>query len=442
MSPQWFKHLELSTIYCAVRGANRIWSIGVVVFFLALPIRGIGGFTGLAAEGQLVALEIRYELAEAGEVFLIWGIGGWQLAPEEQRPEGTIVENGVMRTPMAREGGTFVAQLNLPAWTSVSYGFLATKAADGAALDAYETDGGHDFQTVVSQLDAVVQIQSKLVLPADRPAAESPDAQPILQEIRYRMPEAGEVTLVWGINGWGPVPEEMRPAGTVLEDSVMKTPMTRTGEEFAVTLEVPSGATIDFGFLITRDRDGAAVDAWEADGPDDFHVTASGELIEVQSRLPASQIRGILLDAPLTAQEIRYRMPEASEVWFVWGINGWNVAPEELRPAGTVIADAVMRTPMSRGGDLFTLSIAVPVGTTIDFGFLTTRDQRGGEVALWEANGAEDFHTVATEGGEIEVESRLAPRATARTSPALLIGLVVAVGFALVIAVAWIFNRK
>jgi hypothetical protein len=135
-------------------------------------------------------------------------------------------------------------------------------------------------------------------------------------------------------------------------------------------------------------------------------------------------------------------MPEASEVWFVWGINGWNVAPEDLRPAGTVIADSVMRTPMSREGDTFISRVEVPTGTTIDFGFLITRDSSGSEVAVWEADGAEDFHYTVTEDGNIEVESTLAQRGTPRVSPTLLIGLIVIVGLAIVIGVAWIFNRK
>jgi hypothetical protein len=439
---RWFKHLILPSIHGAARRANWIWSIGMAVFCIALPAHGIGGFTGLAAEEPLVTLEIRFELPDAGEVFLIWGIGGWLPAPEEQRPEGTIVENGVLRTPMTREGETFVVRLELPPWTSVSYGFLVTKAANGAGVDAYETDGGHDFQAVVSQLDSVVTIESKLDLPAGQPPTGFPDSQLIPQEIRYQMAEAGEVSLVWGINGWGLAPEDIRPAGTVVEDAVMKTPMTKTGEGFVVTLEIPPGATIDFGFLITSNRNGAVVNTWEADGPDDFHVIATGETIDVRSGLPAGQILGVLLDAPLIAQEIRYRMPEASEVWFVWGINGWNVAPEDLRPAGTVIADSVMRTPMSREGDTFISRVEVPTGTTIDFGFLITRHSSGSEVAVWEADGAEDFHYTVTEDGNIEVESTLAQRGTPRVSPTLLIGLFVIVGLATVIGFAWIFNRK
>jgi hypothetical protein len=58
-------------------------------------------------------------------------------------------------------------------------------------------------------------------------------------------------------------------------------------------------------------------------------------------------------DQPLVTQEIRYDMPDASEVFLVWGFNGWAVVPEENRPAGTVVKNAVMHTPMVREDDAF-----------------------------------------------------------------------------------------
>ncbi|MDH4137090.1 MAG: GDSL-type esterase/lipase family protein [Anaerolineae bacterium] len=47
-------------------------------------------------------------------------------------------------------------------------------------------------------------------------------------------------------------------------------------------------------------------------------------------------------DVPLVTREIRYHMPEAGEVYLLWGINGWAVVPQEIRPAGTVVKDLVM----------------------------------------------------------------------------------------------------
>ncbi len=47
----------------------------------------------------------------------------------------------------------------------------------------------------------------------------------------------------------------------------------------------------------------------------------------------------LFADDPLITQEIRYHTTETSEVFLVWGIDGWNVAPEEMRPTGTIVKE-------------------------------------------------------------------------------------------------------
>jgi hypothetical protein len=82
------------------------------------------------------------------------------------------------------------------------------------------------------------------------------DSPLVIQEIRYHMPEAGEVFLVWGINGWTVVPEEIRLAGTVVKNDVIHTPMVHEGDTFVIKVHVPSGATLNYGFQIRRKRIG------------------------------------------------------------------------------------------------------------------------------------------------------------------------------------------
>ena len=53
-------------------------------------------------------LEIKYQNPVAGQVELVWGLNGWSLAPEEERPTGTVVEGDVLHTPMLKEEGIFV----------------------------------------------------------------------------------------------------------------------------------------------------------------------------------------------------------------------------------------------------------------------------------------------------------------------------------------------
>ncbi len=99
-------------------------------------------------------------------------------------------------------------------------------------------------------------------------SSETPAAKGSITEtaeartIKYFMPEAGEVTLVWGVNNWATVPELMRPTGTRVIDGVMRSPMRRQDGTFEVGINVPVGSSLDHGFLITGARDGRPVNVW------------------------------------------------------------------------------------------------------------------------------------------------------------------------------------
>jgi hypothetical protein len=69
------------------------------------------------------AVELRYQFPQAQEVFLLWGIGGWQTIPEQQRPAGTIIENELMKSPMLPESDAFVSRVQVPPGASLQYGF-------------------------------------------------------------------------------------------------------------------------------------------------------------------------------------------------------------------------------------------------------------------------------------------------------------------------------
>jgi hypothetical protein len=115
-------------------------------------------------------------------------------------------------------------------------------------------------------------------------------AELIAQEIRYISQEAGEVLLVWGINDWKRMPDEQRPAGTLIKNSVMHTPMTKHESHFAVTLYAEAGTIVDFGFLVTRTKNGIDVLVWEGDGKDSFHQKVrSDHVISVSSEVSLLQ---------------------------------------------------------------------------------------------------------------------------------------------------------
>jgi hypothetical protein len=195
-------------------------------------------------------------MPDAGEVFLVWGINGWVLAPQENRPAGTIVKEGVMHTPMVREGDTFVAEVQVPDGATIDYAFLIIKTRNGTPIEVRDANGDRGYQTVARE-------------------GEVTEITIVTQEIRYHMPEASEAFLVWGINGWGLVSEGLRPAETVVKDSLMYTPMVREGDIFVSQVQVPAGATIDYAFMITKTRSGAAIEGWDNNGDKNYHAVAT-----------------------------------------------------------------------------------------------------------------------------------------------------------------------
>ena len=104
-------------------------------------------------------------------------------------------------------------------------------------------------------------------------AVPSPDSLATV-ELHYEVPAAAEVEFVWGINGWQPVTEEIRPQGTTLRTTVMSTRMTRSDNDFIVTILTEIGAIVDYGFLITKTAGGAPVEIWDEDTS--YHFTVKG----------------------------------------------------------------------------------------------------------------------------------------------------------------------
>jgi hypothetical protein len=140
--------------------------------------------------------------------------------------------------------------------------------------------------------------------------------------------------------------------------------------------------------------------------------------------------------------EIRYNNAAASEVILVWGVNGWIVLPEADRPVGTVVEDSIMKTPMIRDAETFVARVNVPAGTTIDYGFLITKDGLGAPVELWESNGGQDYHETLAQDGVTEVQSKLEPEWAGKLPPFLILGLYSLIGLVIIFVVGFVFRRK
>lgn len=115
----------------------------------------------------------------------------------------------------------------------------------------------------------------------------------------------------------------------------------------------------------------------------------------------------------LVATEIRYTSHEASEVYLVWGVNGWNTQHKNPLPAGTYIKDGLLYTPMKFQDERFSLHLKVKPGTTIDYVFWITKGLRNRNTDVWDNNSAakkKDYHTLALKNEVVLVESNLPAR--------------------------------
>jgi hypothetical protein len=100
----------------------------------------------------------------------------------------------------------------------------------------------------------------------------------VAQEIRYLAPAAGEVQLVWGLDGWQPLLAELRPGQTWIEQGVMHSPMERQGQTFVASVRGTPGATLDYGFRILAKHDGARIEPlW--DGSMHYRATVTAERV-------------------------------------------------------------------------------------------------------------------------------------------------------------------
>lgn len=282
-----------------------------------------------------------------------------------------------------------------------------------------------------------------------------PSLPAVILEFRYHQPQAGEVFLVWGVNGWAPVPEDLRAPGTRLIDNIMNTPMEREGESFVARVNVPAWSMVEYGFLVTRLADGSKVEPqWE--GSDDFRkqVMERNDQIEITSRLDLQSIQPIIETeepAPAASEpvvetlvdwEIRYTPTEAVEVIFVWGIDGWSPLPAEIHPAGTSLVENVMQTPMTNSDGTFSLKIQVPRGAVLDYGFLVATTRQGQVVQVRDWGSGDGYHTAVNGPGASNIDARIAPGPGRPLQNLALIAFYLLVGIVVVVLVGFLFRSR
>ena len=130
---------------------------------------------------------------------------------------------------------------------------------------------------------------------------------------------AGEVVFAWGVNGWASVSGKNRPSGTVLDErGIMHSPMARQENGFAIKLEIPSGTRINYGFLITKKRDGSAIPAiW--DGHDRYYNEVKyDEIVQVKPILMLSQWVQLLPGAVDISLRILLGIGSVLTLWLIF----------------------------------------------------------------------------------------------------------------------------
>jgi len=184
---------------------------------------------------------------------------------------------------MAREGDLFTTTVQIPPGTAIDYKFLIARSISSPTSGRRE---GGRVGSFIPQFDGRIEFESEVTkvemeLSKARPSQRLTDIPLVTQEIRYRIAEAEEVWLVWGMNGWQAIPEASRPAETVLKDNrLMHTRMVRNGDTFTTAVRVLPGTQLDYGFLITRKSRGAPINIWQ-----DYNGKGFSKLVWVSGSL-------------------------------------------------------------------------------------------------------------------------------------------------------------
>lgn len=111
----------------------------------------------------------------------------------------------------------------------------------------------------------------------------------------------------------------------------------------------------------------------------------------------------------LVSQTIQYLNPDAGAVDLVWAVNGWQLPPDEPRPAGTSLFAAdkpMLRSPMMQSAGAFVATLQVPRGTKIDYIFHITKTQSGMPIDVWDIHAPEQqFTIVADQSATTDVQA-------------------------------------
>ena len=215
--------------------------------------------------------EVRCRVPGAARVVLVWGINGWKSLPTQWLPPNTIVAGGLMRTTMEQDGDIFRAGVSVPSGDSLDFGFQINLQND---TDSYAIWQAGKESTHLPEPSGVLEFPFPLKVDIDGIPSISLDQSEALvnYQIRYYAPNASEVRLYWGVDGWKALPVKVRPPNTEISRGVMASPMVREGEVFVADVLIPAGSAIDYGFWISQRRGILNMERPLWDGKSEYHA--------------------------------------------------------------------------------------------------------------------------------------------------------------------------
>jgi arylsulfatase A-like enzyme len=118
----------------------------------------------------LTKQEIRYRAENAEAVSIVWGVNGWSKADKSSWPSGTVIEEGLLSTPMMPVNGEFTATLFIPQGTTLDYIFHITKGPAATPVDIWDLNTApfKDYHLLAWQNSTVVHRATVKAEPAQQ----------------------------------------------------------------------------------------------------------------------------------------------------------------------------------------------------------------------------------------------------------------------------------
>jgi lysophospholipase L1-like esterase len=116
-----------------------------------------------------------------------------------------------------------------------------------------------------------------LLLVAGPPlAAQAPEAAEIRTiEVEYRIGDASDVYLIWGVDDWQMVDFALWPADISVKENALHTKLRKNGDVYTVNLQIPAGSALRYEFVIRISAPRARDDEFVWDGD---HLSAKDRI--------------------------------------------------------------------------------------------------------------------------------------------------------------------